>query len=74
MLSAVRTDFVRYAGVLERTQKRLRQASEEIEHVQRQGETISRRLSDIGELPGGEAKRILGTESFSASEDEDDWD
>ena len=74
VLSAVRTDFVRYAGVLERTQKRLRQASEEIEHVQRQGETISRRLSDIGELPGGEAKRILGTESFSASEDEDDWD
>ncbi|MGN0997714.1 MAG: DNA recombination protein RmuC [Candidatus Ventricola sp.] len=57
LLSAVRADFGGFANLLSRTQKRLRQASETIETAQRHSETIARRLSDVGELPGGEGKR-----------------
>ena len=75
LLSAVRTDFSGFAGLLSRTQKRLRQASESIESAQRHSETIARRLSDVGELPAGEAKRLLGEEITDYDEDEEDeWD
>ncbi len=70
LLGAVRTDFTGFAGMLSKTQKQLAQASETIENAQRRSETIARRLSDVGELPGGEARRILGT----ADEDEDETD
>ena len=56
LLGAVRQDFGGFANLLSRTQKRLRQASETIETAQRHSETIARRLSDVGELPGGEGK------------------
>ena len=77
LLAAVRTDFTGFAGLLSRTQKRLQQASESIETAQRHSETIARRLSDVGELPEREARRLLGAEEAVAGgyEDEDDeWD
>ncbi len=77
LLAAVRTDFGGFAGLLSRTQKRLRQASETIESAQRHSETIAKRLSDVGELPGAKAKEMLAEESVHSEEpfDEDDsWD
>ena len=58
LLSAVRSDIARYAGSLDRTQKRLHQASQEIDRAQRQGEAIAKRLSDIGELPQGDRRQL----------------
>ena len=77
LLAAVRTDLGGFATLLSRTQKRLRQASESIESAQRHSETIARRLSDVGELPGGEARRLLGDEEDGMDDpfdDDDAWD
>ena len=76
LLSAVRTDLGGFATLLSRTQKRLRQASESIESAQRHSETIARKLSDVGELPGGEARRLLHDEAEGMDDpfDDDAWD
>ena len=77
LLSAVRTDFGGFANLLSRTQKRLRQASETIETAQRHSETIARKLSDVGELPAGEAKVLLGggeEDVHNPFDDDDEWD
>ena len=78
LLSAVRTDFGGFANLLSRTQKRLRQASETIESAQRHSETIARKLSDVGELPADEARRLLADEEGGMldpfDDDDDNWD
>ena len=76
LLSAVRTDFGGFASLLSRTQKRLRQATETIESAQRHSETIARRLSDVGELPGAPARELLAQENIETQDpfDEDLWD
>lgn len=73
LLSAVRTDLNGFAGLLSRTQKQLRQASESIESAQRHSEHIAKRLSDVGELPEGKARELLGGEGDEPL-DEDEWD
>ena len=72
LLAAVRTDIGGFAGLLGRTQKQLRQASESIESAQRHSESIARRLSDVGELPEGEARSLLGGDADLP--DDDNWD
>lgn len=76
LLSAVRTDFGGFAGLLSRTQKRLRQASETIETAQRHSESIARRLSDVGELPDGQGKALeeAGEPDRPFDDDDDGWD
>lgn len=73
LLAAVRTDIGGFAGLLSRTQKRLREASESIESAQRHSETIAKKLSDVGELPRAEADRLIGGEEILENE-EDMWD
>ena len=75
LLGAVKTDVMRYAGALDRTQKRLHQAGQEIERAQRQGESIARRLSDVGVLPPGEKRRRSARSAYYEEADEEDaWD
>ena len=73
LLAAVRTDIGGFASLLGRTQKKLRQASESIESAQRHSESIARRLSDVGDLPAGEARALLG-EDAQADDPDDSWD
>lgn len=76
LLGAVRTDFAGFASLLSRTQKKLRQATEEIESAQKHTQTIARRLSDVGELPRSEARRLLAQDVHEASafDEDDEWD
>ena len=78
LLGAVRTEFGGFSNLLSRTQKRLRQASETIETAQRHSETIARRLSDVGELPGGGHRALAEGESIETEnpfdEEDDLWD
>lgn len=73
LLGAVRTDIGGFAGLLSRTQKQLRQASESIESAQRHSEHLAKRLSDVGELSQEEARRLLGEEAQALPDDES-WD
>ena len=78
LLGAVRSDLGGFATLLARTQKKLRQASETIESAQRHSETIAKKLSDVGELPAGEARRLLADEDGEGldpfDDDDDNWD
>ncbi|MBR5561169.1 MAG: DNA recombination protein RmuC [Clostridia bacterium] len=77
LLSAVRSDFGGFASLLSRTQKRLRQATETIETAQRHSENIARRLSDVGELPGGMQPLLLEDDEVEMEnpfDDDDIWD
>jgi len=75
LLAAVRTDFSGFAGMLSRTQKKLRQAADSIEDAQRHSQTIAKRLSDVGELPAQQAQQLIGGgEENDAFDEDDEWD
>ena len=78
LLGAVKSDLGGFATLLTRTQKRLQQASETIETAQRHSETIARKLSDVGELPASQARRLLEDPEDPApdpfDDDDDSWD
>ena len=71
LLGAIRTDFAGFASLLGRTQKKLRQATEELDHAQQHTQTIAKRLSDVNGLPESEAKKLLG---LTDDDEEDEWD
>ncbi|MBI5149403.1 MAG: DNA recombination protein RmuC [Candidatus Omnitrophica bacterium] len=51
LLGAVRNEFIKFGDILDKTQTRLKQASEEIESAARKSRTIERKLKDVQELP-----------------------
>jgi len=51
LLGAVKTEFGKFATILENTQTKLRQASDTIEDAARKSRTIERKLKDVQELP-----------------------
>lgn len=61
-MGAVKTEFGRFADVLARTQKKIRQASESIEDAARKTRTIQRKLKGVQELGERESRRLLGEE------------
>ncbi len=52
LLSIVKTEFGRFGDILDKTQQRLRQASESIEDATRKTRTIERKLRDVESLDG----------------------
>ena len=51
LLGAVKTEFGKFAVILENTQTKLRQASDTIEDAARKSRTIEKKLKDVQELP-----------------------
>lgn len=60
LLSAVKTEFGKFVEILERTQKKLQEASNTIETATRKSRTIARKLKNVQTLPAGEAESLLG--------------
>lgn len=54
LLGAVKADFARFGGILEKTQKKLQEASKTIDDAARQSRSIERRLRDVEALPAEE--------------------
>ena len=67
LLSAVKTEFGKFVEVLEKTQKKLQEASNTIETATRKSRTIARKLKNVQTLPAHEAQSLL--EQGSESED-----
>ena len=65
LLSAVKTEFGKFVEVLEKTQKKLQEASNTIETATRKSRTIARKLKNVQTLPAHEAESLLeqGTEN-----------
>lgn len=59
LLSAVKTEFNRFGGILEKTHKQLQAASHTIEDAARKSRTIERKLKDVQALPQAEATPLL---------------
>ncbi|MGE5397314.1 MAG: DNA recombination protein RmuC [Chitinophagales bacterium] len=55
LLGAVKTEFGRFGDLLDKTQKKLQEASSTIENAARRSRTIERKLGKVQELPAGEA-------------------
>ncbi len=62
LLGAVKTEFGKFGDILERTQKKLKEAGNTIEHAARKSRNIERKLRKVSELPASDAGRLLGGE------------
>ena len=65
LLSAVKTEFGKFVEVLEKTQKKLQEASNTIETATRKSRTIARKLKNVQTLPAHEAESLLEQETQS---------
>jgi len=54
LLGAVKTEFGRFGDLLDRTQKKLQEASSTIENAAKKSRTIEKKLRDVQALPAGE--------------------
>jgi len=71
LLGAVKTEFGRFADILARTQKKLRQASDSIEDASRKTRTIQRKLRGVEELGERETRRLIDEPRYGVFDDDD---
>jgi DNA recombination protein RmuC len=60
LLGAVKTEFGNFGGILEKTQKKLQEASNVIEQAGVRSRAIERKLRDVQELPKEDAVALIG--------------
>ncbi|WP_310551586.1 DNA recombination protein RmuC [Paenibacillus glufosinatiresistens] len=60
LLGAVKTEFGTFGGILDKTYKKLQEASNTIETASRKTRTIERKLRSVQELPSAEAGPLIG--------------
>lgn len=60
LLGAVKTEFGKFGDILERTQKKLQEASNTIEDAAKKSRTIERRLKNVQELPEPDRFELIG--------------
>jgi DNA recombination protein RmuC len=65
----VKTEFGKFGDVLDRTQKKLQEASNTIENAATRTRQIERKLRNVQELPAGEAVKLLGGDAGGLEED-----
>ena len=68
LLGEVKTEFSRFGDVLEKTQKKLLEASNTIETAAMKSRTIERKLKDVQELPSQESLDLLGPADEATAE------
>jgi DNA recombination protein RmuC len=72
LLGAVKTEFGKFGDILDRTQKKLQEASNTIENAATRTRQIERKLRNVQELPAGEAVKLLGEEEGGEEEEAGD--
>lgn len=60
LLGAVKTEFGNFGTILEKTQKKLQEASNVIDEAGRRSRSIEKKLRDVQELPQDQANALLG--------------
>lgn len=60
LLGAVKTEFGNFGSILEKTQKKLQEASNVIDEAGRRSRSIERKLRNVQELPPDQANTLLG--------------
>jgi len=59
VLGAVKTEFGNFGGILEKTQKKLQEASNTIEDASKKSRNIERKLGKVQELPAAQAEKLI---------------
>jgi DNA recombination protein RmuC len=59
ILGAIKTDFAKFGELLDKTQKKLQEASNTIEDASSRSRQIQRKLKSVEELPREESSVIL---------------
>jgi DNA recombination protein RmuC len=59
LLAAVKTEWGKYGAVLDKVEKKLREASNTVDEAARRSRAIGRKLRSVEELPAGEADSVL---------------
>lgn len=59
LLSAVKTEWSQYGGILDKVKEKLESASKQIDKAQTRTRVIGRKLKDVQELPIGQARSVL---------------
>lgn len=70
LLSTVKTEFGRFGDILDKTQKKLQEASNTIESAAQKSRSIERRLKGVAELPTQETLDLLPAGDASESENQ----
>ena len=68
VLGAVKTEFSKFGDILDKTKKKLQEATNTIDTASRKSRTIHRKLRDVAELPDSGTPDITG-ELFPGNED-----
>ena len=63
-LSAVKTDFGKFADLLDKTKKKINEAGNTLDEIGHRSKQINRKLGKFEELPENVANSILGTENI----------
>ncbi len=69
VLAAVKTEFAKFAGVLDKVRTQLETAQKTIESTGRRTRAMARRLKDVETLPGAEAREVLQIEEDDEPEE-----
>lgn len=70
-LSAVKTSFGKFGGLLDKTRKKIDEASKTLGEATDSTRRIERKLQGVQELPASEAFNLLETENIGISEEEE---
>ncbi len=72
LLGAVKTEFGNFGAILDKTQKKLQEASNVIEDAGRRSRSIERKLKNVQELPREQANMLLGNGADNGAPAEDE--
>jgi DNA recombination protein RmuC len=76
LLEAVKTEFTKFGGVIDKVNRNLETARNQMDALATRTRVVTRKLRDVGELPEADAKLLLQfapSGTAAAEEDEDAW-
>ena len=75
LLEAVKTEFTKFGGVIEKVNRNLESARNQMDALATRTRVVSRKLRDVAGLPEADAKLLLtfAPPSAVAGEDDEDW-
>ena len=74
LLEAVKTEFLKFGGVIEKVNKNLETARNQMDALATRTRVVTRKLRDVGELPEADAKLLLKlAPGVAADDDEEAW-
>lgn len=74
LLGAVKTEFGNFGSILEKTQKKLQEASNVIEQAGVRSRAIERKLRNVQELPKDQAVALIGRQSAEEKDEPEEGD